>query len=453
MDLFESDLQFSKIIFRNKFYYPSEINAAINEFVGYLNTNSKQSNSPFIYLFAANHIKTVIAYFAIIKSNRICVLVDPEIKKLELGEMKQDTPPYAMIKFEKETDTFDFQKEVVFTGNNIDIDSKEIEDVCTIAYTNAEDGFAKGAMLTKKNILSNAKAILDCDKIVTGSVCCGLVPFNHLYGLQTGVLAPLLAGESLLISDITNLKEFKKIVHSLGIYKVTNIYSIPIIYHLISKCANIDQHLSTATTIVSGGYKLHSDIFKNFLKKSNKFIRNGYGLTEASPICTWHRPDDPVKIESIGRAFSHCDVKILDDNGIELQTGQTAEICVKGDNVMKGYYNNPITTEKTLKNGWLHTGDLGAKDEDHYFYYTGLKKQMLNSAGNNVYPAEVERLIKQHPNVFSVKVTGKNDDFHGHYVIGTVKLKDNDLKQQAEFKKWCFENISYFKIPRVFIFN
>lgn len=449
MDLFTDDLKFNKIIFRDKFYFPDQINHEIQQLVNYIKSNTI-SDTPFIYLFAQNHIKTIIAYFAIIKSGHVCILVEPDIKPIELADLMQDTPPCVHIIIKPEPDLFDYQHEVLFLENkNIVFDDKQLNGVCTIAYTAAEDGFYKGALLTKKNLLSNAQAILDCDLVNTETISCALVPFNHMYALQTGILAPLLAGSSLLIENIKNIHQFRKIISSLQNHCVTNIYSIPMMFHLMTRIPDIKQKLMKVHSIVSGGCTLSPKIFNLFLERTGKELRNGYGLTEASPICSWHRPQDKIKIDSIGRAFSCCQIKILNSNNEELPIGQTGEICIKGDNVMKGYYNHKQLTDIIINNGWLHTGDLGSMDHEGYVYFKNLKKNMLNSSGKNVYPKEVERLLKMNENVLSALIYGEADDLQHHIIKGKITLKINGAESVEIFKRWCIDNISQYKIPHI----
>lgn len=452
MSFFNSNLEFNKIIFRDKFYYPPQINSSIDNLSSNLKTN-KESNTPFVYLFAHNHIKTVIAYFAIIKSGKICVIVDPEIKHIELGEMMQDTPPYATIKFDKNGEEFDFKNDIVFTDNNIDVDSKQLDDVCTMKYTAAEDGYAKAVMLTKKNILSNAQAILDCDRVDKNKISCALVPFHNLYTLQTGIFAPLLAGGSFLIVELTHSLQFRKIMIDISSHEVTNLYSIPMLYYLMYKDPNIKDKIKKIETFVSGGYEFSPKIYDTFLEKAGKQIRNGYGLTEASPICTWHRPEDSIKVDSIGRAFSCCKIKILNDKNEELPIAKNGEICIKGNNVMKGYFNNKKATQDVLINGWLHTGDYGKIDSDGYIYFTGLKKNMLNVAGQKVYPTEVERFILKNENVLSIQIFGEKDILLGHVIKAKIKLRINSNKSQGALKKWCRNNLSSYKNPRYIEFH
>jgi len=447
-DIFKS-LNFKHIIFNDQVYTKEVIASAVDALLKIIHGNVNHG-SPFIYLFAHNHLKTIIAYLAIIKAGYIAVLVDPDIKTIEVNDMLYDTPPSAIIRIKKEKLDLNFQEEIIFQERVETIScASDMEDVCTIVYTAADDGYPKAVMLTRTNMLSNAESIVECDRINKESVCCSLLPMHHTFGLQTAVLAPLMASGSVLIEDINGLKTLCNIQCHISKYAVTNVYSIPMIYYLLSAASEFTEDtLKSVVSFVSGGYKLSESIFHTFLEKSGKEIHEGYGLTEAAPVCTWHRPDDPIKLDSVGRSFSCCEIKILDDHNTECDRGEIGEICVKGQNVMKGYYHHDTATISALQNGWLHTGDLGNMDENGFVYLTGLKKRMLNVGGKNVYPAEVERLMRFNGNVEEVQVYGGKSKLMGNIVKVKVRLRKNSFEEKHKFEQWCTENISRYKLPK-----
>jgi len=451
LNIFES-INVRNIFFRGETFSGEHIRASVNDLAAYL-ISKANPNSPFMYLFAHNHLKTVIAYFAIIRAGFIVVLVNPHIKRLELHEMLIDAPPTALIRINKYQLKFEYEKEITFcedvryVKNNHDLD-----DVCTLVYTAADDGYAKAAMLTKKNILTNAHALVKDGETNERNVFCALLPFYHMFGLQTGVFVPMMTKGSLLIEDISDLRRLATIADEIKSYKVSNIYSLPILYYLFGVVPEITEQLNYVNSFVSGGYKLPLPIFQRFLEKIGKEIQEGYGLTEASPVCSWHRPGEKIKTESVGKAIRCCDIKILNMQDTECSVGEIGEICIKGHNVMKGYYNQKELTLQTMQNGWLHTGDLGAMDEEGYVYVSGLKKRMLNVGGRNVYPAEVERFIKQYQHVEHVEVYRGTSKLQGDVVKAQIKLRDHTENAENAFKQWCLEHISHYKIPKTIEF-
>src|SRR5271157_5476934 len=185
MPLLTDHLNLGTIYFRDKTYPPDVIQQNIDAVAECLKKRTV-SNSPFVYLFAPNHIKMVYALFGIIKSGKICVLVDPAIGKLELAEMMADTVPGALIRIDKSTDTFDFEKEFEFRDCRLEERKLQgLEDVCLIVYTNAADGYAKGAMLTNESLRANAEAGILANKVSADSTSCALISYSHLFALQT----------------------------------------------------------------------------------------------------------------------------------------------------------------------------------------------------------------------------------------------------------------------------
>jgi long-chain acyl-CoA synthetase len=452
MDFFENDLQFTKIIFNDKVFLPVEVNREIHALREHL-THSIISDTPFIYLFAHNHIKTVIAYFAIIKSGHVCVLVEPDIGRLELDEMQQDTPPCALIRINRTEERFDYAAEIVFTDNNPkEFDEKELEEVCTIVYTNAEDGYAKGAMLTEKNLLSNARAGQISDEVTDRNVFCALLPFHHMFGLQTGLLTPLYSSASLVIEDLTELRRINKMARDIQTYGVTNLFSLPGIYYLLAKIKDIKAIVQEVQKICSGGCALPRSVYDHFLKITGKEIAEGYGLTEASPVAAWHRNSDPIKIGSVGRSYPCCEIRIFSPEGNCLHQGETGEIWIKGSNVMKGYYNRQKATGETIRDGWLRTGDLGMMDDGGYLFFKGLKKRMINNGGKKIYPEEVVRLLSLHRNVKEVKVVEYPKFIFTKIIKVQIELIEKGNDRATEYKDWVANQISSCKVPKELIF-
>jgi long-chain acyl-CoA synthetase len=446
LQLLTDFLQPGKVIFRKKEYGPEIIMAGIESIACYLKDNLV-SDSPFVYLFATNHIKTVFSYFGIIKARRICIIMDPKIGKFELSETLLDTPPAACIRIDKTTETFDFAKEIEIRNQPWKNDSGEdLSDVCTMIYTAAEDGFAKGVMLTHENMLANARAIVEVDAISDKTISFALMHFNHLFALQVGIIAPFIVHGGIVVEDISDLINMSSLSGKISEANVTNFYSVPIVYFLFTKVDGIKDKIKNVESFVSGGYKLSEDLFQRFLNKTNREIHEGYGLSEASPICTWHQRNDQIKIQSIGRSFPCCEVTII-QNGNSNTYNQQGEICIRGANVMKGYYRHCDATKNTLAGGWLHSGDWGYKDKDGYVYFNGLKKRMINYAGKKVYPSEVERYIKFNTNVLEAKVFGRDDKLSGQTVNAKIRLEKNISLTQNAFLKWCHKNISNYKVP------
>jgi long-chain acyl-CoA synthetase len=201
-------------------------------------------------------------------------------------------------------------------------------------------------------------------------------------------------------------------------------------------------------TCVSGGASLPVAVLHEFEKKYNVEILEGYGMSEGSPIVTFNHRDLGRKPGSVGTPFWGIQVRLLDDNGKEVPVGEKGELCYKGHNVMKGYYKNPAETEKTLKNGWLHSGDIAIKDEDGFYFIVDRTKDMIIRGGLNVYPREVERVMMKHEAISLVAVIGVPDEVMGEEIKAFVVLKPGKSAEPDELIAWTKDKIASYKYPR-----
>ncbi len=450
MSLLTDHLNFGNIFFNDKTYSPDTILANIDAVAENL-TKRFISNSPFVYLFAPNHIKTVFGLFGILKAGRICVLVDPALGHFEIEEMIKDAAPGAIIRIDKSTDIFDFFKEIEVKHYQLSQSRLQgLEDVAIMLYTAADDGFAKGVMLTHENLLASSKTIINSIDLNKKTVSCSPISFHHLFALQSGVISPSLAGGTVVIEEIVSPGKTRDALQVIADHAVTHLQAIPLVYYLLCKEPQIKEKLGSIRLLISGGYKLSPMIANRFKKNTGIDIWEGYGLTETSLAITWHKPSVKVNIASVGIPLPCCEIKILTEDNVEIPVGKIGEICARGPIIMKGYYQNEVTTKKIISNGWLHTGDLGKMDDQGFIYLAGLKKRMLNVAGNKVYPAELERLIHKNDNVWSIEVFGEPDELMGDKVKARVHLQKNTKDDQKLFEIWCSDNITRYKVPRSF---
>ena len=206
--------------------------------------------------------------------------------------------------------------------------------------------------------------------------------------------------------------------------------------------------MSSLKLCVTGGSAMPADFIPVFEQKFGVRILEGYGLTEASPACSFNRIEAAAKPGSIGTALTGIDIKIVDDAGNELPRNEIGELIVRGENVMKGYYKDDAATASVIKNGWLYTGDLGRMDEEDYIFLTGRKKRMIITSGFNVYPREVETILNLHPAVKDSRVSGKKDLMRGEIVKAQIVLQDGSHPDDKEIIRHCKTYLSPYKVPR-----
>tara|TARA_B100000497_G_C7672091_1_gene405673 strand:- start:1047 stop:1910 length:864 start_codon:yes stop_codon:yes gene_type:complete len=244
--------------------------------------------------------------------------------------------------------------------------------------------------------------------------------------------------------DVLGLMQKHKVTVFAGVptmYWGLNSYSEPKFdYDSISKILRI---------AVSGGASLPLAVLEDFEKRFNVPILEGYGMSEGSPIVTFNRTDIPRKPGSVGKEVWGVSVKVVDDEGNEVPTGERGELIYKGHNVTKGYYNKPEANAKTLKNGWLYSGDVAIKDEDGYYFIVDRTKDMIIRGGLNVYPREVEETMIKHPDVSLVAVIGIPDDKMGEEIKAYAVLNEGADLSSSELKEWTKENLAAYKYPRL----
>jgi long-chain acyl-CoA synthetase len=334
--------------------------------------------------------------------------------------------------------------ELSFKGPDLNDD-----DVALILYTSGTTGKPKGAMLTHKNLYSNAKdtgeylRMNDEDRVIT------TLPMFHVFCLTVALNAPLLSGATLLIVPRFSPKEIFELAKE---YKATVFAGVPTMYNFLYQLPDANpEDLSTLRLCISGGASLPVALLNNFEKKFNVRVSEGYGLSEASPVTCFNPLDRPRKAGSIGTSILHVENKIVNELGEELAPGEVGELIVRGPNVMKGYYKMPEETAATIRDEWLYTGDLAKMDEDGYFYIVDRKKDIIIVGGYNVYPREVEEVLYNHPDVVEVAVLGVPDPNLGEAVKCYVVSK-NPAVTEEQLLEYCKEHLAKYKIPESITF-
>lgn len=439
---------FNKVVFNGDTFTGEWTTGEVDKIADYI--KSRGTTSPFVLLFARNHINTILAYYGILKSGHSCVLLEPEIGPIELKEIREDTKSSVEVRYSADAVDFDCERDILFNPGmeKWRPEFPEIDQPSTIVYTNAESGHAKGAVLTNDNLYANAYSHSSTNSSSPDSVVCALLPFHHLFGLTTGVICASVSRCSVLVTDVSDFKKFNYIVDQIADAGVTHLYSIPILLYWLLRSDSIKKIIDNVQFITSGGYKLPKQIFNQYKSRFNVEIHEGYGLTEASPVCTWHHPEDKINPESVGKPLSCCKIKIIDKNGSTVPYGTKGEVCISGPHVMAGYLNDRKATEKSLSNGWLKTGDLGYLDNEGYLFLTGLKKKMANVAGKSVYPAEIKRLLTLYDTSLDFIIKINNTSLQGDKI--TVIISKENASRKF-FSNWFKTNISLSKIPKLLI--
>ncbi len=327
------------------------------------------------------------------------------------------------------------------------------EDTCLIIYTSGTTGKPKGAELTHSNLLLNAVVCADFLETSPNDIQLIVLPLFHVFALTVLMLAGVYRGASNVL-----LARFDAgaVLDAMRDHAVTLFAGVPTMYWGLlnhaaddSVCSAVSKNLRIA---ISGGASLPIKVLEEFEQKFRVAIYEGYGMSEGSPVVSFNQKAFGRKPGSVGTAIWGVDVKIVDADGNEMPDGEKGELLYRGHNVMKGYYNLPHATAETIRDGWLHSGDIAIKDEDGFFFIVDRTKDLIIRGGMNVYPREVEEAMIKHEAVSLVAVIGFPDEKMGEEIKAVVVLKEGGKITEGELIEWTKERIAAYKCPRQIAF-
>ena len=327
------------------------------------------------------------------------------------------------------------------------------DDVAMILYTSGTTGMPKGVMLTHNNILSDVHSVVICFKITDEDSMLCILPMFHTLAWTANVIAPLKLGLKVVV--MANITPASAWLHLMGKEKITIMTAVPQLYSVLSKEAKGLKRLylqywafRKVRFCLSGAAPLSQETKDHFEKQLGLPILEGYGLTETSPVVSVNTEENR-KAGSVGINLPYVNVKIVDDNGKELGRNEEGEICVKGENVFKGYYNNPAATQEVFdSDGWFKTGDIGVVDDEGFIFIRDRKKDMIIIKGLKVFSAQVEHVINDYPGIEECAVIGVPDGHGGEIIkLYAVKKKGYDF-DEADFRKYLKNNLDNYKRPR-----
>jgi fatty-acyl-CoA synthase len=328
-------------------------------------------------------------------------------------------------------------------------------DTVNMQYTSGTTGFPKGVMLTHRNILNNGLGIGDNMRFTEKDIVCLPVPLFHCFGLVLGMMAILTHGST---AAIVEWFDPLLVLATIQKEKCTAVYGVPTMFiaelnHPMFKMFD----LSSLRTGIMAGSPCPIEAMRQVIDLMHMSeVTICYGLTESSPVMTQTRYDDSLeaKVETVGRALPGVEVTIRDpETGEECPVGTHGEFCCRGYNTMKGYYKLPEDTAKCIdEKGWLHSGDLGVKDENGFFRVTGRIKDMIIRGGENVYPKEIEDFLYTMPGIKDVQVVGIASQKYGEEVGAFIILHEDAAMTEEDVRDFCRGQISRFKIPAYVFF-
>jgi len=343
--------------------------------------------------------------------------------------------------------TVEYSELIKNASNRFKSHKSEPDAPAVILYTSGTTGKPKGVTLTNRNFIAQAQMVDNIMPMLPDDKVILVLPLFHVYGLSNGLVCGLKFGCGLsLIPQYSPEKLLNNIID----VKATLLIAVPSMYMHILKLAK-----SRNTTIpeslrlcVSGGAPLPMAVINEFMDTFKTQIAEGYGLTETTSAVSLNKTGPAFRAGSIGPASPGVEMKIVDDDGIELGDEKEGEILVKGEMVTPGYWNNPEATGEVIKDNWLYTGDLGFRDKDGFFFITDRKKDIIVRSGFNISPREIEEVIMSHPKIAEAAVVGVSDKRERETVKAFVVLKDNVEFSSNDLLDYCSENLADYKIPK-----
>ncbi len=423
-------------------------------------------------LYGLNSATFVALYFGIQKAGATVVPVNLLLNPEEVGWILNDAEVHTLIYFapfapavssiranlsnvgtyicigENLSDPSDLSFDALLNSEPRTLNSElDPGGIAVIIYTSGTTGRPKGAMLTHRNLVSNALASGQALKLrPEGERFLVVLPMFHAFASMAGVIIPLLHGSSLV-----PLPKFDPALtaETIAATDATIFLGVPSMYNLLLRLP--EKHTASIQKLrfcVSGGAAMPQEIMKQFEKRFGVLIYEGDGPTECSPVTSFNPIEDVRKPQSIGLAIPGVEMKIMDENGNEKPLNEPGEICVRGPNVMKGYWKQPEETAKAFFGEWLRTGDIGTEDEDHYFYIVDRIKDMVIVNGMNVYPRVVEEVLYRHKAVREAAVIGQPNKLHGEVPVAYISLKDGGEATAADIRSFCLDHLGRHEVPK-----
>jgi long-chain acyl-CoA synthetase len=406
-----------------------------------------------------------IAYYAILRLGAVVVPMNPLLKAGEVAFAWSDSGAKVAVVFPLFAE--EAQKAAATTGTDVivtvpqefehtltgteptdTVAAVEASDTAVILYTSGTTGQPKGAELSHANLRSNA--LTSVETLMPngpGDVLFGGLPLFHSFGQTCGLNSAMAGGACLTLLPKFDGEQALRIVEQ---DRVTIFLGVPTMYMALLAVKEPERFNTTTIKVgASGGASLPVEVLRGVEQRFGFQLLEGYGLSETSPVASFNHPDRPTKPGSVGTPIRGVEFALQDENGHEVGDGVIGEIVIRGENVMKGYWNRPDATAEAMRGGWFHTGDLATRDADGYYFIVDRVKDMIIRNGFNVYPREVEEVLYTHPAVAEAAVFGIPDPTHGEEVAALVTLKDGATATPEELRDFVADQIAAYKYPRV----
>lgn len=424
-----------------------------------------------VLLMMPNSPEYMIAYYAILMTGTIVVPVNVMLREREIHFLMEDCEARAIIADARSSRdvlnaaaSLGTLRHVILNSADPIPDTLKLADLieshdpadavaevaphdtAVILYTAGSTGYPKGAELSHRALLGNARIGVNLLRVRSKDRVLGVLPFTHAFG-QTAVMNVALAS----CATVILLEEFDAVrtMQAVQDFKVTLFVATPSMYRLIlidPQACRFD--FSSVRYCISGGSALKPELLHSFEEQFSTVIFEGYGLCETTAIATFNHLHRERRPGSIGTPVETVEIKLVDGDGNPVSAGKVGEIAVRSDFLMKGYLHHPEATREVLRDGWFYTGDMARQDENGFFYIIDRKTDMIVKGGFNIYPVEIEQLLLDHPSIKEAAVIGVPDDVQGEEIKACIVLHENAELTAAQLADYCHQHLARYKCPR-----
>jgi long-chain acyl-CoA synthetase len=422
-----------------------------------------------VSLLMPNSAEYLIAYFACWKLGALAGPVNSLLKEHETAYVMNNSEAKAILihsEFQERVEkirgelphlrsviTFDDEAEATRefvhpSSTNLSLSHIDRNDDAIIIYTSGTTGKPKGCLLTHGNVIANARQISrwlgfgEDDRLLT------VMPLFHMNAVSVTTMSAMYGGGSTVISPKFSANRFWNLISD---YQITSFGSVATMLSMLLNTYpdGLPEGLKTGQLrfAMCGSAPVPAQVMKKFEETFNCPVVEGYGLSESTCRSTFNPPDGRRRPGSCGLPIGN-EMKVFDDNDKEVPHGKLGEIVLRGDNILKGYFKNPEATVQAFRNGWFHTGDVGYRDEDGYFYIVDRKSDMIIRGGENIYPREIDEVLYQHPAVAAAATIGVPDPLYGEEVVAFIVLKDGLKTTEADLLAFSAERLADYKCPK-----
>jgi len=432
-----------------------EFEAVVSRVAGMLAANGVRKGDV-VSLLLPNSVEYVVAYFACWWIGALAGPINSLLKAQEIAYVISNSEANLLLVNSdflplienNDIKVISFDNVEQFADEPVEATRIGTDDEAIIIYTSGTTGKPKGCLLTHGNVIANAQQISswlgfnESDRLLT------MMPLFHMNAVSVTTMSALYAGASSVVSPKFSASRFWQIISD---YEITSLGSVATMLSMLLTTYpdGVPQGLHTEQLrfAMCGSAPVPAEVMKRFEETFNCLVVEGYGLSESTCRSTFNPPDQRRRPGSCGVPIGN-EMRVVDEEDRDVPDGSLGEIVLRGENILKGYYKNPEATATAFRNGWFHTGDIGYRDADGFYYIVDRKSDMIIRGGENIYPREIDEVLYQHPTVAAAAAVGVPDELYGEEVAAVIVLKEGATSSEQEVIEFCKARLADYKCPK-----